>query len=382
MADTERTPATSAGTEQVEERDDALNAGPTAADETPSPGAENEAGAETTTAPPEPSPIETTELQKRMALLSGEAKPESDDEDEQPAPADDAKAKADETKDEPKAFKEPPELSEDVRKRMPKEAARAFAEMRHGFKEMRTKIEEAEKDAPAAEFGRALYEEIGPAFNDLQTLETEEIREAIRDRAAIKRGEKPKTTGLDADLAAKLEGALKRADDTLDLSEVRELLKGVIPAAPAAPNAKPATTPAATREQPPAPAPAAPNADREAIQVMRTRTALLADGIKPDQLDPYVRGRLLPKVLDDIRASFPGKNPAEVFNRMDAADRTQLLLDQHRLVTAQTKKAPPKPPTQRTPLSQTGAGRVPATGGPPQSKNLGDRMAYMAGEAT
>jgi hypothetical protein len=375
MADTERNPATSAGTEQVEERDDALNAGPTAADETPSPGAE-QAGADTTAAPPEPSPTHATELQKRMALLNGEAEPEQDESTSTETPEPAAKAKEPEPEVEPEAGKpkEPPELSEDVRKRMPKEAAKAFAEMRHGFKEMRTKIEAAEKDAPAAEFGRALYEEIGPAFNDLQTLETEEIREAIRERAAIKRGEKPKANGIDADLAAKLEGALKRADETLDLGEIRELLKGVTPAAP---TAKPATTPAATRDQ--APAPQQPSADREAIQVMRTRTALLADGIKPDQLDPYVRGRLLPKVLDDIKASFPGKNPAAVFNAMDAADRTQLLLDQHRLVTAQTKKAPSKPPTQRTPLSQTGAGRTPS-GGPPASNQLSDRLAYLNGE--
>ena len=384
----ERSPATSAGTEQVAQPgDDAelKNAGPTAA-ESPTPGDEGAGG--TTTAPPVPSTTDaSSELDKRVALLTEEpAAPEPETAPKkQPVVPPATDAAKDEEKGKPNAAEaeELPELPEDERKRNPK-AAKAFAELRTMASELRTQVrtqaEQAAADAPVAEFGRSLLESIGPAFQDLQGLEDAEIREAIQERAAIKRGERPKPTGLPPELMGKLETALAAAEESLDFTEVRKLLgeaKGTAPAA----TPKPATPPAAgDRGQPAQPqASSAPN--REAIQVLRTRNALIADGIEPQGLDTYVRGRLLPKVLSDLKAAFPRQDPGTVFNDMDPADRHQLLLDVHRLVMVQKKPPaqPTKPPATRprTPLTNGTAGRTPAAGGAPVSTNLAERVSYL-----
>lgn len=377
----ERSPATSAGTEQVAQPgDDAelKNAGPTAA-ESPTPGDEGAGG--TTTAPPAPSTDASSELDKRVALLTEEPaapEPETAPEKQPAEPAKDAAKDEGKGKAEAVEAEDLPELPEDVRKRDPK-VAKAFAELRTRAKELRTQVEQAAVDAPVAEFGRSLLESIGPAFQDLQGLEDAEIREAIQERAAIKRGERQKPTGLPPELMGKLETALAAAEESLDFTEVRKLLgeaKGTAPAA----TPKPATAPAAgDRGQPAQPQASAPN--REAIQVLRTRNALIADGIEPQGLDTYVRGRLLPKVLSDLKAAFPHQDPAAVFNGMDPVDRHQLLLDVHRLVVVQkkppTKPAQPPATRPRTPLTNGTAGRTPAAGGAPVSTTLAERVSYL-----
>lgn len=390
MADQERTPATSAGENQVElEHGDVRqeNAGPTAA-ESPTPGDE---GAErTTAAPPAPEDDDASELSKRLKHLTEAPKPEQPEETSTKEPGAAGKPVAEAAEqDGPKGEKpkEPPELPEDVRKRMPKEASKAFAEIRTSLKESRAEAEriraEAAEAAPMAEFGRSLLESVGPAFKDLQALDDAEIREAIQERAAIKRGERPKPGTIPQDLVAKLTTALDAADESLDLSEVRKLLATAAgTAAPAgSPQSAQPAAPATGQQAQPERQDTAPN--RDAVQVLRTRNALLSDGVQPAQLSTYVQGRLIPAVLADLKTAFPGQNPAQVFNRLDAADRHDLLLDKHRLIQVQTKtQAKPKqaPNPQRNPLNNGTGGRVPA-GGPPTSANLTDRLNYLTGQS-
>ena len=371
----ERSSGTSPESEQVEtapvEREP--DAGPTAAEATP-PVAETPG--KPTPEVPEPKP---SELDKRLEhLTKPDATGDTPPTDAKPNREKEPRPETDEAKPH-----EPPDISPEVMKRMPKEAAQAFAAMRISNKELIHQVQQASEQAPVAEFGSALLQTLGDeGFAAMQALEDEDIKAALLDRLAIKQGKKPASAGIDPAQIADLESALTNAEESYDFDAVRAILaklKGE--AKPAA--AVPAPGDRVTQAMPQERQQAIPQGiDRERLHVNRTRSAILADGVPADQIKSYVEGRILPQVLSQLAKDYPGVLPASSFNALDPADRSVLLLDAHRAEQARsTRPAPKQPATQtrpRTPLTAGAAGRQPApVGGLPPATDLSGRVGFL-----
>lgn len=376
MADElERSSGTSPESEQVEtapvEREP--DAGPTAAEATP-PVAET--SGKTTPEVPEPKP---SELDKRIEHLTDpDATGDKPPTDEKPKREKEPSPETDEANPH-----ESPDLSPEMKKRMPKEAAQAFAAMRISNKELINQVQQASEQAPVAQFGSALLESLGEdGFAAMQALEDEDIKSALLDRLAIKQGKKPATAGIDPAQIADLESALTKAEESYDFDAVKAILaklKGEAKPAAAAPTPGDRGTQTMQQERQPA---NQQGIDRETLHVNRTRSAILADGVPAAELKSYVEGRILPLVLSQLAKDYPGIAPGASFNALDPADRSILLLDAHRAEQARSPRPAPKPPVAqtrpRTPLTAGAAGRRPApVGGQPPATDLSGRVGFL-----
>jgi hypothetical protein len=383
MADQERTPPeTSAGRQQdetiVPEQGGDQSAESSAAhQEAAAPAAEG-TGSNPPPSPTDPPPAD--ELRKRLEHLT--KKPEAAP-NPKPEPAK-AEEPAD-AEDDPHPLANPDKGHDDddvdaVQKSLPPKAAKAFAAQRREVKALRGEVDRMKHHA---DFGRELQQMLvnAGAFNDLLSLEDSDLVESIRERAAIKRGEKKPAqaaTTIAPEALAKLEAALVKAKADLEFDEVEAAISALRQKAPEPQAPEPKA----------APQPKAQGIDPGELHFARLRKEIVQAGVGETEVASYADGRLMPKVLDELRVIYPGRDPLAVYRQLPRIEQAALLREQHLAEQARIrseKEAKAKKPTDpqarpRQPLTNGEHGRRPApNGGESIPKTVQARLAHLTG---
>jgi hypothetical protein len=155
--------------------------------------------------------------------------------------------------------------------------------------------------------------------------------------------------------ATAFDAALRKANEDLDFTDLQKLVDGLkAPVQTQQPTVQPQAKVKLVEEQPrqqrdQQAAPAVPNASDDAVYQARGIRALQADGITEPKA--YFEKQLFPRILQDLKATYPGRNPVEAFHSLSPQAKHDLTIDAHQAIRKQTqqiKPAPAKPaPAQR-----------------------------------
>lgn len=150
-----------------------------------------------------------------------------------------------------------------------------------------------------------------------------------------------KAPAIDGDAIMK---ALEKAENDLDFADLRKLVDGLKTAkAPAAQPAQPAVRLVeekqvqqhAQRQQ----TDAAPNAADHAYFQNQSVQAIKADGVT--DVKAYFDKSVFPQILANLKASYPGRNPAEVFSQLSPQAKHDATVRAHQAIRKQSAAITP-----------------------------------------
>ena len=328
----------------------------------------------------------------------------------------DAKPKAQEAKkDAPKAVDEP---TADELRAMPDRTRQRFEKLlserktaKEAYEKTTAEYEAAKPDIEKGKAFSGLVEEYG-LTDDLNSSGDDDIAGAIIFQAALARlvsGKGTKTdleqiqrqaVNLGATLdkigvsignkapavdAEKLSAALDKAESELEFGDLRKLLAEMktepVKSASPQPVAKVRLVdeqPAQRHEQ--RPQAAVPNDVDDGFYINKAVQAIKADGVTDTK--SYFDKTLFPRILSDLKAAYPGSNPADVFGRLSPQAKHDATIGAHAAIRKQhasLKPPPVKPAPQQRP-SAVGGSRPSwqRTGGTANSANAA--VNFLAGD--
>jgi hypothetical protein len=327
----------------------------------------------------------------------------------------DAKPKQEAKKDASKAVDEP---TADELRAMPDRTRQRFEKLlserkttKEAYEKTTAEYEAAKPDIEKGKAFSGLVEEFGLA-EDLNSSGDEDIAGAIIFQAALARlvsGKGTKTdleqiqrqaVNLGATLdkigvsfgnkapavdAEKLSAALDKAESELEFGDLRKLLAEMKPeptkATPPQPVAKVQLVderPAQRNEQ--RPQAAVPNDVDDGYYINKAVQAIKADGVTDTK--SYFDKTLFPRILSDLKAAYPGSNPADVFGRLSPQAKHDATIGAHAAIRKQSAslKAPPMKPAPQQRPSAAGGTRPSwqRTGGTAHSANAA--VNFLAGD--
>lgn len=381
---------------------------------------------------PDPVPADGAEDAQDAADKADQADAPANSQDEQPGPITDAvafltrknkktppteapatekaaqpeKGAKEAEKDKPK---EAAETLTDEDKTLPARTQKRIKQLLDGQKAARGELDtfraEYEQAKPLIEQGKA-FEAVARKFDlgeDLKALEDEDVAGAIRFQGAARRLHAGKGSpadlnsveafyaqldatrdalGIEApsriDVQA-LEKAIAKARDDFDVSDL-EKIAASLKSTKAKPQVRTVADQPEQRQQQPdrAAAPQFPAADDTRYQA-KAVNRLRADGVSDTKA--YYSTQLLPRIFAELRATFPGQNPAQVFDSLSPQAKHDEVISAHDAIRKAAEAAKPKPQT-KAPTPRPVASRPTSPGlssGAPATSSA-SAIAHLAGD--